>query len=376
MLIPTKMTSSKSSRLLAGIFLWAAAPSPASAFPYPRDALHDLLGFGFIMPRQCVAYCGADQSCCTSGEVCYTSASGEGCVQAGGAYPYLTTTWTETETFTSTLSSTFPLVTSVPTTVTCIVPPDSGEISCGNICCGSWQYCATIINNSGRCSDNPGAAATGGGGGYTTVITSGSSVITTEYSAAYKVTSAATITQTGTLASVTETTTSSSTAVGVTGSSSSGLSPGAIAGIVIGVLAGVVILLLLCACFLVRGLWHGLLDLLGLRKKPDRRSRETVIEEEEYRRTGSVHSRRDRHGGWYPGGGGGRASTAASRRTTTEKKKSSGAGWLGLGAAAGTLLLLLGLRRDNKRKKASKVRSEVSSSYMSDSYTGSSPSKF
>jgi hypothetical protein len=116
----------------------------------------------------------------------------------------------------------------------------------------------------------------------------------------------------------------------------------------------------------VRGLWHGVLALFGIGKK--RRDSETIIEEERYTRRGSTHSRRDAHGSWY----GGRPSTVAAR-----KEKSKGAGLLGLGAALGTLALLLGLRRDKKEKKTViKERSDISSSYYTDSYTATSPSMY
>jgi hypothetical protein len=144
------------------------------------------------------------------------------------------------------------------------------------------------------------------------------------------------------------------------GGTAGGLSGGAIAGIVVGTLAGVALLLLLCACCVVRGLWHGLLALLGIRKKKETK---TVIEEERYTR----HGRREGHGSWY----GGRPSTAASR-----KEKSKGAGLLGIGAALGTLALLLGLRRDKKKKAATKTRSDFSSSSWSESYTASDPSEY
>lgn len=113
-------------------------------------------------------------------------------------------------------------------------------------------------------------------------------------------------------------------------------------------------------------MWHGILAIFGLGGK---KKTETVIEEERYTRRGSTHSHRDNHGSWY----GGRPSTVSGRK---EKKKSSGGGLLGLGAALGTLWLLLGLRKDNKKKKAPpRARSEVSSSYWSSDYTGDSPSK-
>lgn len=339
-----------------------------SAHPYPKDDVHDK-GVGYLMDRDCVQYCGYNNMyCCGSGQECYTSNGIAGCsnAAAGGGYALYTTTWTLTETFTSTKSSYFPAATT-PAPAACVPEPGTGQIACGSICCANWQYCAY----ENQCMANAGGGGGDAGTTWTTVITTGGTTITTQYSAPYRVTSGATVTATttgtGVLASAT--TTGNGTAVS-SGGTGSNLSGGAIAGIVIGVIAGVILLLLLCFCCIVRGLWHGLLAIFGLGKKKDRRSRETVIEEERYTRHGSVHSRRDRHTGWF--GGGGRPSTVAGSRRT-EKKKSSGAGWLGLGAAAGTLLLLLGLRRDKKRR-ATKTRSDVSSSYFSDSYTASSPS--
>lgn len=368
--------------------------TPASAVPYPKDDLH-ANGFGYLQPRGCAQYCGyQNQYCCSAGSTCMTQAGiavcANGVAGGGGGWAFYTTTWTETETFTSTFSSAWAPATTATggggwgTGADCVPVEGSGQISCGSICCASDQYCAW----KGQCYPNaPGGGGGGGGGGapVTTTIVTGGQTITTQYSAPYRVTSETTVTQTGTSTSsgtgvlVSQTSTSTGNGTVTTGTASS-LSPGAIAGIVIGVLAGVALLLLICACFLVRGLWHGLLALLGLGggAKKRRRHSETVIEEERYSRHGhsrpaSVHSRRDTHTGWFGGGGGGRPSTVSGRK---EKKKSSGIGWLGLGAAAGTLLLLLGLRKDRKRQnRPAKTRSDVSSSYFgSDSYTASSPS--
>jgi len=307
-----------------------------------------------------------------------------GAAGGGGGWALYTTTWTVTETFTSTISSQW-----APATTAvgggggdCIPVPGSGQIACGGICCASDQYCAW----KGQCYPNGISGGGGGGGGgggapITTTIITGGQTITTAYSAPYRVTSDMTITQTtssgtGVIVSQTSTSTGNGT---VTGGTAGHLSAGAIAGIVIGTLAGVALLLLICACFLVRGLWHGLLALLGVGGGNKKRRRTETIEEERYSRHGhsrpaSVHSRRDTHTGWFGGGGGGRPSNVSGRK---EKKKSSGLGWLGLGAAAGTLLLLLGLRKDKKRQnRPVKTRSDVSSSYWSDSYTASSPSEF
>lgn len=372
---------------------------PATANPYPKDDLHNTLSYGFLQDPICASYCGLqNEYCCSGGEVCTTSGSVAGCASVTVAtkvatiYPrqdeswsYYTSTWTETETYTSTFSSYWAAATA---TATCIAQAQ-GETSCGTICCASNQYCAY----AGQCS----ALAAGGGGGgtttatteawttYSTTMTTSGSTITTQYSAPYRVTgTGSTGTQTGTIESATSTGSGNGTAV-ATGTGGSNLSGGAIAGIVIGVLAGVVLLLAVCACCIMRGLWHGLLALLGLGpKKRDRsRDRETVIvEEERYSRRGSSHANRNSHNSWFARNPA--RSAAGESRRTSEKvkvKDSNQASWWGAGAL-GTLLLLLGLRRDKKRrsstaaKRSSRARSEVSSSYFSDSYTASSPSEF
>jgi len=360
------------------LVLLGSLPQPTCAHPFPKDDLHEA-GYGYLMARQCDQYCGYNNMyCCSAGSQCYTSNGIAGCSDpAGGGVAWYTTTWTETETFTSTISSIVPAATG-PGGAACIPEEGTGQIACGSICCASWQYCAY----KGQCYangpvDGGGGGGSGGGGDMqTTTITSNGHVITTQFSPAQRVTGTPTATETstssvtGTQAGATNTGTGNGTVSA--GGTSKKLSGGAIAGIVIGTIAGVMLLLLLCACCVMRGLWHGLLAILGLgsKKKKHRSSRETVIEEERYSRYGSPHSRRNAHGGWF--GGGGRPSSAASRK---EKKKSDGVGLLGIGAAIGTLLLLLGLRRDKKRK-ATRARSEVSSTYYTDSYTTTNPSKF
>lgn len=367
----------------------------AHAGPYPKDDLHDVLGAGFLVDRSCATYCGVDnQYCCAQGQACTTNAGIAGCTDTalGGGYGIYTTTWTETDTYTSTISSYYPATTG-DNGADCVPPSGSGQIACGPICCASWQYCAS----NGQCGGGPApgsgatttAAAGGGGGMITSTITTSGTTITTQYSAPYRVTSGTTgtgtTTSTGTLESATATGSGNGTAVTTGGN---GLSGGAIAGIVIGVIAGVVILLAICACCIMRGLWHGLLAIFGLgpgRKRKSRsRDRETIIvEEERYRRGGSAaaHSRRDTHTGWFASRPPPR-SAAGSRRASgvsEKKRESTNAGWWGAGAL-GTLGLLLGLRRDKKRKeqakRTSRARSDVSSSYFSDSYTASSPSEF
>lgn len=382
--------------LTSGLF----KPSSVVAVPHPRDNLHDA-GYGYLMLRDCAAYCGyMNQYCCASNEVCYTTLNPQGqaiagCSTAhgGAGYAWYTTTWTETETFTSTISSHFPGQT---TPVVgggvggggagggggqCVPQAGTGQIACGPICCANDQYCAY----NGQCLPNVPGGGVGGGGGIvpiTTTVTSNGQVYTTQYSAPYRVTSGVTVTQTAGASGIFASASASPTGNGtVTTGTASKLSGGAIAGIVIGSIAGVALLLLICACCLVRGLWHGLMALLGMGGKKDKdrrdsRRTETIIEEERYSRHGSVHGRRENHGGWFGGrggGGGGRPSTVASRK---EKKSGGAGGLLGLAGVLGTAALLLGLKKDhNKKKRNVKTRSDVSSSYMSyDSY--SDPSTF
>lgn len=322
-----------------------------AAGPFPKDDLH-ANGYGYLMPRDCDQYCGYNNMyCCSAGTQCYTSNGIAGCSAAnGGGYAIYTTTWTQAATYTSTYSSYFPAVTGKGNN--CVPVEGSGQSACGLICCAKDQYCAY----NGQC-------LMGNGGGLVqTTVTSGGLVFTTQFSAPYRVTSG-----TGTVTGVP----AGATTTGATPEESTdggGLSPGAIAGIVIGTIAGIILLLLICFCCVVGGLWHGVMAILGLGGK----KKETVVEEERYRRSSSRHSGRDAHGAWYGGAaGGGRPGTVSGRK----EKKSDGKGLLGLGAALGTLWLLLGLKKDKNGKKSTKSRSDVSSSYYSDSYTGESPSE-
>ncbi|KAK8089521.1 hypothetical protein PG997_004482 [Apiospora hydei] len=344
--------------------------SLTAASPYPKDELRDL-GYGYIMERACASYCGADnQYCCSQGQQCYTSAGIAGCAATaanGGGFDFHTTTWTETKTYTSTFSTYAPGATEGAGAgiggADCIPKPGTGQIACGPICCTNQQYC----QHSGQCMPNA------GGGLWTTGTTVGTTVgvMTTQYSAPYRVTSGSTIYDpTGTAASQTAEPTSDEGAVTTTNSSLSG---GAIAGIVIGTIAGLILLLLLCFFCIVRGLWH---TLFGGKKK-DRKTERVEVIEERYTRHGggAAAAGRPAHRTWFGGaGGGGRPATVSSRR---EKEKSSGAGWLA--TAGGAAMLLLGLRRGDKKKEEKMhkpPRSNWSSSYYTDSYTASSPSKF
>ncbi|RYP38139.1 hypothetical protein DL767_002656 [Monosporascus sp. MG133] len=334
------------------------------AHPYPRDDLQDA-GYGFIKPRNCASYCGVDnQYCCAEGEQCYTSAGIAGCAGAGG-WEFFTTTWTETRTYTSTMSSHLPAVTQGPgaSEGPCVPPPGSGQIACGPICCASWQYCADDVE--GQCMAN--------GASWTEWTTIG--VITTQFSAPYRVTSGSTIFATSTTGEAGEATETSTGSPGATPveSTDGGLAPGAIAGIVIGTIAGVALLLLCCFCCIVKGLWDAFVGILGGGKKKKRSKEHIEVIEERYSRHGRGQSQ---HRTWFGGGGGGGGGRPSGAGARKEKKSGSGLGWVAAGA--GALALLLGLKRDERRKAHSHKppRSDWSSSYYTDSYTASSPSEF
>lgn len=295
------------------------------------------------------------------------------CISSVAAHPYRrdgfgvsTVTWTETRTYTSTISSYYPPANTAIAGQDCVPPPGSGQIACGPICCATWQWCSDPIK--GQCLANVGQNS------WTEVVTTGVTtglVVTTQFSAPYRPTSGSISTPTGTLGSATavptgpqETVPADSTTAG------SALSGGAIAGIVIGAIAGLALLILCCFCCIVKGLWGAFAALLGGKKKDKER---VEIIEERYSRHGSQHGVRPAHKSWFGGGGGGRPADVTSRK---EKKSGGGMGWLAAGAGAAALLLGLKKKDDKKRRGGShKSRSDWSSAYYTDSYTGSSPSE-
>jgi hypothetical protein len=348
-MLPSRNLSSSFLTLSAAIFL-SQLFSTVFASPFPRDDLHDL-GYSFLMIRQCDHYCGVDnQFCCQAGEQCYTANNIASCgAGGGGGGAVYTTTWTQTNTYTSTYTQDAPAITNKPGTD--CVPKNPGEAACGTICCADYQKCS-----KGQCVPRDGWA--GGGGPVESTVTyvfTTDGHVTTQFSAAFRVTASSTITggagATGTFLPGADT----GEEVG-----SGGLSGGAIAGIVIGVIAGLMLLSLLCFCCIVRGLWAAI---FGRKKKDRRRSTDRIDVYEEYSRRGSraptSHSRRDNHTSWY--------GSAAS-----EKKKSGGSKWLGIGAGAATLLALLNMNK--KKKVPRKPRTATTESYYS--YTDTSPSTY
>ena len=366
--------SQKPPTLLSLLLVVLSHTENVRAGPYPKDNLHDV-GFSYLQDRDCASYCGTDnQYCCTQGQACYTNAadiaycSGTTGVIAASGYAVYTTTWTETDLVlrTSTYSSYYqatstyaaaPTATVVTTPAICT---SAGETSCGVICCASNQYCAV----SGQC-----AARTSS---WTYVATATATAATSSYSAPLRPTSGTATTATVSVSATTTGTflpvaTASGSSVPVVTTSGKGLSAGAIAGIVIGVLAGILLLLLLCFCCIIKAGFDGLLAIFGLGKKK-RRSTERVETVERYSRHGSgTASRRETHGGWF-------GASRPSRVTETRKKKSGGFGGLGaVGAGLVGLAVILGLKRQRDRKEKPE-RSDISSSYYTDSYTGTSAS--
>lgn len=344
--------------------LLLSAAHLATATPYPRDALHDA-GYSYLMKYDCESYCGSNNElCCQQGSVCETL---EGAVptcvggheKRGEEWGAITTTWTETRTFTSTIMTHW-IPAPEPTEGVDCIPKAAEQEACGEICCAGWQTCAY----NGQCSAKPGYQEP------TAIIVTTDGKTTTQYSAPYRITGTTTIVNSGGYATATVTETASETETGDgeptetsdsgnigagSGSGDGGLSAGAIAGIVIGSIAGAMLLLLLAFCCIARGLWKACFG---------RKRKETVdVYDERYSRHGSrpppPHAGRKSHGGWFGrfGGGGGDAG----------EKKSGGGKWLGLAGLAAGLLALLNMKKD--KKPVRRPASRYSGSYYSYSDT-------
>jgi hypothetical protein len=380
------MRLSQTPPVLISLLVLLSHTKSVKAVPTPKEVL-EKLGYGFMEERDVA--CGVSgQYTCTGAQACYTNAAqvaycsvpGDSVVTGDtGGYAVYTTTYTETdlELRTSTFSSwyqaatTYAVATSTAASAA-ICDTSLEETSCGPICCAANQVCAA----SGSCAPRP--SSTAAALTSYTYIVSTMATTTSTYSAPLRPTSGTTTgtVTTSTSATTTQTFISPATASGstlpvVSTSTSHGLSAGAIAGIVIGTIAGIILLLLICFCCIVKAGFDGLLALFGLGNRRNRRSRERVeVVEERYSRHGSgTASRRDTHTGWFGAGG------RPARVTETRKKKSSGFGGLGaVGAGLVGLAVILGLKRRHDKKEMVE-RTDISSSYYTDSYTGTSASK-
>lgn len=259
--------------------------SHTEAIPTPKDIL-EKLGYGYMELEERSINCGASgQYTCTGAEACYTNAAqvaycsvpnnAVAATTVGiGGYAVYTTTYTETDLVlrTSTYTSSwYAAATSYVATTENWTPvasnpacdTNSGQTSCGAICCASDQTCAY----SGMCTARVSS--------WTYVATAAAS----SYSAPLRPTSGTTTTSTSTKSATTTVpfispATASGSSLPITSSSTShGLSGGAIAGIVIGTIAGIILLLLICFCCIVKAGFDGLLALFGLGSRNKRRSR-------------------------------------------------------------------------------------------------------
>ncbi|SPO04232.1 uncharacterized protein DNG_06915 [Cephalotrichum gorgonifer] len=322
---------------LFAAFLLFLAPSQIQAYPYPKDDLHDA-GYSYLMPRACEQYCGADnQYCCGAGSACFTE---NGIAKCAAGQNVLTTTWTETNTFTSTITTKW--VEAAPTpidkSVPC-VPQSPGWSSCGWICCDWWQQCGEI----GQCVPKPGFEdGPPAGSGTTTIVmtTDGQlTTLTTQFSAPFRVTGTGSPESTGL---------GGAGGAGQDDDGSAGLSGGAIAGIVVGTLAGICLLSFICFCCIAKGILGAI---FGRKKKEDHY-------DDKYTRRSSRHSsqhtKRQSHGSWF-------GSSVSTRHEP--KKKSGGAKWLGLAGLAATMLALLNFRKSKKRPE-SRTPTMYTDSYM------------
>ena len=324
------------SRQRAGLALLAALTSSTLAHPYPRNDLQ-AVGFDYLLARDCATYCGADdQYCCGSGETCFTTNNIAGCSASNGdGHGVYITTWTQTQTFTSTVSTSWAAAETGSGDGSVCEPADGTEVSCGSVCCASWQYCAY----KGQCYSRDDASVP-----VSTYTTNGQ--LTTRFSQAYRITSTA-----GAGASGTAVAAGDNNGNGGDDGNEGGLSDGAIAGIVIGSLLGVALLILLCFCCIARGLWALLCGGRGRDRDSEqsRRNSRSGATATTGRGT-STHSRRQQHRTWY----GKRVSSPSGRRgSTATKEKGENKILLALTAIVSTLAALLFLKRKKKNNQQS-----------------------
>ena len=352
--------------LVAGLALMR--PVAASFIPDFLQSFEDLQD----VQKRCANPCGYyGQICCEQGESCYTDGNnqaqcGAAVVQTqannDGDWQYITTTYvmTDLQTVTTTLSWQAAATTQQSCNECNSCQYSLGETPCGNVCCKSGQYCQA----AGMC-----VAVGGGSSGFYSSLYTTTTINTVTAPARPTSNTLVTVTQTNGLITTTQGYLAPSGTNGaiITGpqadNSGGGLSGGAIAGIVIGVIAAIIILLLICACCCFKGLIDGLLGIFGL---GPRRRRRTEVEE--------VYESRHHHGS-RTGGGRTWFGTRPGRRTSVDEKK-SGTGWgrwAGVLGGLGGLALLLGLKRDRKRrddKSSSGYGSSYYSDYTSSEYTG------
>ncbi|KAL2004074.1 hypothetical protein VTN02DRAFT_579 [Thermoascus thermophilus] len=333
--------------------LGLSRPSRATPFPLEYDSV-------LLINRGCTNPCGYNGwLCCASSQTCSTNSDGQAvCLDGGGQsgqWEIFTTTFVQTETDVTTITSTYSSFVSKPTGNSGSCKPTLGETPCGDVCCSASQMCENKV-----CVD-----------GASSAYFSSFFAPTATATPPLRPTSSGieTVTQTGgpttTMGFIAPVGTNGASLIGVKASSGGGLSGGAIAGIVIGVLAGVALLLFLWLCCCARGALDGLVACCFGR----RRRRETTYVEERY----SHHA----HGSNTAAAAQGRTWFGTRPSRTEERpKKDSGLGMLAtIGLFLGALALCLGLRRRRNRddeKSEYTYSSSYYPYYSSDYYTSAS----
>ena len=322
-----------------------------------------------IEERGCANPCGYyGQVCCQAGESCFTNANnqaecgtggggsgGHVTANAGGSWETYTTIWVETDlvTMTSTYSSYLGGYGGMVTSTYCPTPVagatataaaamcnwNSGESSCGNICCPSGQYCQV----AGQC-----APAAGG---------SVSAPLRPTSSGTYSVVTQTSFSTTTTVPFIAPVATGQNVNITSTeADNGGGLSGGAIAGIVIGVILGLILLILLALFLCARSLF---LTIFGRRRN---RRKETIVEESYHRRSGGGGSRR-----WYGAGSNKPRRVVREERTT---RRGFGPAALG-GGLAGAFGFRKGQQnRERDRRRRYDKESEYSSEVSYSTYSG------